>query len=83
MELGDILPSPSIGAALSKYTQITINLIAICIGGGIVGSVLGVLWYKVVAPSALTKETILFIVKVFMGIALAGVIVTILTRYIM
>jgi hypothetical protein len=55
----------------------------ICLGGGVVGSLLGILWYRIVAPASLARETALFIIKLFMGIALLGVVAAVLARYIL
>ena len=67
---------------MSEYTQTTLALIIIMLGLGVTGSVLGILWYRMVAPSSLDRDTVLFIIRLFMGIAFVGILAAVLIRYV-
>lgn len=69
------------GIALSDYNQTTLALVIIFLGMGVVGSLIGILWYRIVARSQLDRDTIFFVIKMFMGLAAALMVVMLIFRY--
>lgn len=67
---------------MSEYTQTTLAVLIVILGIGIVGSFIGIFWWRAMSRGPVEKDTILFIIKLFMGIAVIGVIITILSRYV-
>lgn len=67
---------------LSDYNQTTLAVMIVILGTGIVGSLIGIFWWRAMSRGPIEKNTIYFIVKLFMGIAAGGIIITILTRYV-
>jgi hypothetical protein len=66
---------------LSAYNQTTLNLIEIFIGMAIIGSIIGIAWYRVASPSNFDRDTIFFIIKMFTGLAVVMTLVALLLRY--
>ena len=67
---------------MSDYNQTTLAVLIVILGTGIVGSLIGILWWRAMSSGPVEKDTMIFIIKLFMGIALCGVIITILARYV-
>lgn len=65
---------------LSAYNQTTLNLIVIFIGMAIIGSVIGIAWYRMTSPSSFDRDTVFFIIK-FTGLAVIMTLVALLLRY--
>jgi hypothetical protein len=57
------------------------QLLAILLGVGVVGSVLGILWYRMTADGPLEKDTIFFIIKLFMGISIISIAIALFYQY--
>ena len=66
---------------MSDYNQTTLALVIIFLGMGVVGSLIGILWYRIVARSQLDRDTIFFVIKMFMGLAAALMVVMLIFRY--
>jgi hypothetical protein len=68
---------------MNNDLQMALIVVVVMTGLGIVGSVVGVLWYRMVAPSSLDKDTVVFICKLFFGIAGCGVLAYFLFKYVL
>ena len=66
---------------IRPYDRTSINVAIILFGAGIVGSMIGIGWYRTASPSKLDRDTVLFIVKMFAGITFGLLILMLLLRY--
>lgn len=66
---------------ISPYDRTSINVAIILLGTGIVGSIIGIGWYRTASPSKLDRDTVLFIVKMFAGITFSLLLLMLLLRY--
>ena len=66
---------------MSKYLHDTLILLVLILATGIVGALIGALWYKSVAPSQYDRDTTIFIVKLFSVLTLGMVVAALLYRY--
>jgi len=55
-------------------------LLVIGVGLAVVGSVLGILWYRTVSPSNFDKAAVLFIIKMFSAIGAGTIVLGLLMR---
>lgn len=67
---------------MSDYNQTTLAVLIVILGTGAVGSLIGIIWWRTMSRGPVEKDTILFIIKLFMGIAAVGLIITIVARYV-
>jgi hypothetical protein len=67
---------------LNDYNQTTVAVVMVILGTGVVGSGLGIAWWRAMSRGPVERDTIFFIIKLFMGIAAVGIIITILARYV-
>jgi hypothetical protein len=67
---------------VSKDFQDALIVVLGMAGLGTVGSGIGILWYRIVAPSSLSRDTVLFILKLFFGIGACGTLAYFLFKYI-
>ncbi len=65
---------------MSDYNKDFLALIVVLLGVGVIGSALSILWYRMTTRSAMEKGTIYFLVKLFMGISLALILVALVLR---
>ena len=66
---------------MAPYTQNTLIGIVVLLGVGVVGSLIGILWFRITSRAPLEKDTILFIIKLFGAISVALIIVMLIYRY--
>ena len=57
------------------------NLAIIFLGMGIIGSIIGIGWYRNASPSKFDRDTVLFIVKMFAGLTFGMFLLMLLLRY--
>ena len=66
---------------MSKDIQTLLIAIAGNLGIAVIGSALGILWYRATAKEKVDKDTIYFIIKLFSGIGLFGMIAYLIQKY--
>jgi hypothetical protein len=55
-------------------------LLVVVFGMATVGSIIGILWFRAFSPSSFDKNAVLFIIKMFWGIGIGGVLLSMLMK---
>ena len=52
-----------------------------CLGLAVVGSAIGILWYRITSPGPLERDTVLFNMKMFFGIGASGIVMFLIVKF--
>jgi hypothetical protein len=62
---------------LSPFEQLVVG----CLGVTVIGSILGILWYRSFAPSSFDRGTVRFIILMFSAIGAGGIILGVIMKH--
>jgi hypothetical protein len=68
---------------LSDYNETTAALLVVLLGTGVVASALSILWTAAMDRAWPDKDTILGLTKIFMGMAVAFMLIALIYRYVL